>query len=1358
MSRRAPPRDRYDDEEIYEMERERERDYRPRRQDREYENDVEYRRRRSDPPVEDLERLHLRERERPRRDFMEESFAHPREREEMMLRRSREETVISSPERPMRRSREEAYPPPSGSRRRHHPRETGEEDLRFEEHERRRGSRRHPREVEEDLIMEERERHGDRSHRPEREVEEDLFDEEEVRHEGRRRSDRVPAEDFVVEERERRGDRRRRPKPEFEEENVLVERERRRGSRRHPREIDEGLIIEERERRRERRPAPDPEFEEDIRFEERERRRPSRRHPERRSEDDLLYETEKRRSRRRPERRSEDDLIEGREIRRSSRRHPERKFEEDMIIEEQRRHDEDKIRREIEEDEVVIRRRGKEPPMRRGWDSEQDLRPHDRRFEMERDQVQIRSRPRPPPPHAVEVEEVILDERPADQPGGPMNRQEREFEDDDVLIRWKGKGRRPPIAGEDEELVLRERRERRSSPPVEELERKLRGLRKAGRRDDLVDEEMTTRSTFDSRSRPRDIEADVELDEEIRIRKTKEKLPSRPPSPSMESIHVPPIHQDVFTHHRHIDHGFENEHLPHAPSPRLREKGSFDEIDIHHRKKQGGRMSEEDIVIKHRNSEESLSPTSHPSVDFHDPWEHATSASHRAEPIDDGIASLATARSFSRSRQAASSIHDLEDEIEIDSTETEIRAPKGLDGWSAVQALTREEAIEMTGALDVVEVKPRRSSVEEAESGRVAQQIMEPKSARDDRWTEITKKLVVREAIEDMGYEYEESRGYYYIFSYLKPEDIDELVDLSDAIRSARRRRITEIQRERSSVAQPMPRMRPPHMGHPRMGMPPQARMMEKPASQPFICLLPVYNPFSSSSFVPVLNHSKMSNTEPDDFFGRLSPSSDDGLDLRRSTTVIRVNDERFNIPSHQRKLLLSKLKEVLKGAKVTVPFWACVQVCDLSKLEFTAHMANLSPSMMETLTDLVASLPYKWTQRLSPYDEFETESTTSFDDPKYATAPLAKDIARERDGYKCVITGAGKVYQTARIFPVLVTKSPGVVAPAFPSIWKYVDFFWDHDTAERWKKAVFNSSFDPERPVNDCTNLICLRNDLRTAWVDGLFALRPVSVSDDKTEMEIEFHWQPRVGHATSDMVDVTKEPPPSKDISSVENLLVVVPDQENKNSFHPIQSGHRFKIKTHNPVDHPLPSFDLLDMQWNFTRIVSMSAVADTFDDGDDDDDDDGRTTVQHDYNYDYCNSPKESGDRLIGDWLRSAGSKKLNSDEDDSLPDSDFYYDDTSDTMSMTGPLPGKFGLPLPGKRSTIQGPVNYVEDVPEEIARMSAFPRFEPRQRTVSMTSVGSEFSFADMSMALDNGEDKKDEKGEKVEKGDGEEAI
>lgn len=37
-----------------------------------------------------------------------------------------------------------------------------------------------------------------------------------------------------------------------------------------------------------------------------------------------------------------------------------------------------------------------------------------------------------------------------------------------------------------------------------------------------------------------------------------------------------------------------------------------------------------------------------------------------------------------------------------------------------------------------------------------------------DMWTEVTKDLVAREAIEEMGYEYEEKENFYYVIDYLQ--------------------------------------------------------------------------------------------------------------------------------------------------------------------------------------------------------------------------------------------------------------------------------------------------------------------------------------------------------------------------------------------------------------------------------------------------------------------------------------------------------------------------------------------------------------------------------------------------------------
>ncbi|KAL4920875.1 hypothetical protein BDW62DRAFT_175468 [Aspergillus aurantiobrunneus] len=84
--------------------------------------------------------------------------------------------------------------------------------------------------------------------------------------------------------------------------------------------------------------------------------------------------------------------------------------------------------------------------------------------------------------------------------------------------------------------------------------------------------------------------------------------------------------------------------------------------------------------------------------------------------------------------------------------------------------------------------------------GKVGPRYIGVRDRRDRLWTEITKDLVVKEAIERAGFEYEEMDSVYYIFSYLHPDDVSALVEHSDDIRRARRRRIQEIQRERASV------------------------------------------------------------------------------------------------------------------------------------------------------------------------------------------------------------------------------------------------------------------------------------------------------------------------------------------------------------------------------------------------------------------------------------------------------------------------------------------------------------------------------------------------------------------------------
>jgi hypothetical protein len=56
----------------------------------------------------------------------------------------------------------------------------------------------------------------------------------------------------------------------------------------------------------------------------------------------------------------------------------------------------------------------------------------------------------------------------------------------------------------------------------------------------------------------------------------------------------------------------------------------------------------------------------------------------------------------------------------------------------------------------------------------------------NELWTEITKDLVTREAIEECGYQFEETDYFYYIFEYLDRDQIAELRELTDDIRRER--------------------------------------------------------------------------------------------------------------------------------------------------------------------------------------------------------------------------------------------------------------------------------------------------------------------------------------------------------------------------------------------------------------------------------------------------------------------------------------------------------------------------------------------------------------------------------------------
>lgn len=96
----------------------------------------------------------------------------------------------------------------------------------------------------------------------------------------------------------------------------------------------------------------------------------------------------------------------------------------------------------------------------------------------------------------------------------------------------------------------------------------------------------------------------------------------------------------------------------------------------------------------------------------------------------------------------------------------------------------------------------RRDDARDLPDWRREHGVRRSRGLGNELWTEITKDLVTREAIEDCGYPFEETEYFYYIFEYLDRDEIAELRELTEDIRHERVRDI-----EYQSISGSTPRL-----------------------------------------------------------------------------------------------------------------------------------------------------------------------------------------------------------------------------------------------------------------------------------------------------------------------------------------------------------------------------------------------------------------------------------------------------------------------------------------------------------------------------------------------------------------------
>lgn len=161
---------------------------------------------------------------------------------------------------------------------------------------------------------------------------------------------------------------------------------------------------------------------------------------------------------------------------------------------------------------------------------------------------------------------------------------------------------------------------------------------------------------------------------------------------------------------------------------------------------------------------------------------------------------------------------------------------------------------------------------------------------------------------------------------------------------------------------------------------------------------------------------------------------------------------------------------------------------------------------------------------------------------------------------------------------------------------------FWPEAKVDAWRAKIFHDN-GTSYGTETVENMITFTATLHNFHTEGAFALRPVRITADKTQLELEFHWLKRQVRDARAMVDLRDLPMSSrglKDSGHGQFLCFMdngVPTQ--------LVSGHRFIMTTDDPVNKPLPDPGLLELQWHLQRILAMSGGAGWKEDDSDDDD---------------------------------------------------------------------------------------------------------------------------------------------------------
>jgi hypothetical protein len=186
-----------------------------------------------------------------------------------------------------------------------------------------------------------------------------------------------------------------------------------------------------------------------------------------------------------------------------------------------------------------------------------------------------------------------------------------------------------------------------------------------------------------------------------------------------------------------------------------------------------------------------------------------------------------------------------------------------------------------------------------------------------------------------------------------------------------------------------------------------------------------------------------------------------------------------------------------------------------------------------------------------------------------------------------CVLTGI-RIIEVAHIYPhhSIKQKEEDKGSPRH-AFWDMLGAFWPVEKVATWEAKLFPQGIG-EKGQEEVYNLISLAPTVHAIWGKGLFALKPISESNDKKTLIVQFLWQEKqIGHFPK----ISPTTPPTSTEGLEQTAGIWLFDKNGKK----IRSGDYFELCTDDPIRKPLPSFELLELQWFLQRLQGMAGAVD-------------------------------------------------------------------------------------------------------------------------------------------------------------------